>query len=208
MIASVSGTVARAGLDHAVIEVGGVGLLVRVTPGTAAGLRPGEETRLATSMVVREDAWTLYGFADETEREIFEVAQSVTGVGPRMAQAMLAVFSPARLRSAIAGGEVATLVKVPGIGKKSAERIILELKDKMLALSLTDDDGTAPAVAEPESDETDSAAPWRAQVVEALVSLGWSSKQAENGAGAVLDEVGVDAPVGAALKAALRELGR
>lgn len=206
MIASVNGTVARAGLDHAVIEVGGVGLLVRLTPGTAAGLRLGEPAKLATSMVIREDAWTLYGFADETEREIFEVAQSVTGVGPRMAQAMLAVFSPARLRQAIAGGEVATLVKVPGIGKKSAERIILELKEKMLALSLAEDDPAAPAP-QPESD-TSPAAPWRGQVVEALVGLGWSSRQAENGADAVLDEVGADAPVGAALKAALRELGR
>lgn len=206
MIASVNGTVARAGLDHAVIEVGGVGLLVRVTPGTAAALRPGEQAKLATSMVIREDAWTLYGFADETEREIFEVAQSVTGVGPRMAQAMLAVFTPARLRSAIAGGEVATLVKVPGIGKKSAERIILELKDKMLALSLPDDD---PVAAAPELESDPSAAPlWRAQVVEALVGLGWSSRQAENGADAVLEEVGADAAVGVALKAALRELGR
>lgn len=209
MIASVHGTVARAGLDHAVIEVGGVGLVVRLTPGTASGLRPGDQTKLATSMVVRDDAWTLYGFADDTEREIFEVAQSVTGVGPRMAQAMLAVFTPARLRQAIAGGEVATLVKVPGIGKKSAERIILELKEKMLALVLADDDADAvpgASVAEPQSDT--SAAQWRAPVVEALVGLGWSSRQAENGADAVLDEVGADAQVGAALKAALRELGR
>lgn len=207
MIASVNGIVARAGLDHAVVEVGGMGLLVRLTPGTAAGLRPGEPTQLATSLVIREDAWTLYGFADETEREMFEVAQNVSGVGPRMAQAMLAVFTPARLRSAIAAGEVAALIKVPGIGKKSAERIILELKDKMHALTFaTDDEGEA---AMPEAEGGQSvAAPWRAPVVEALVSLGWSAKQAEGGTDAVLEQVGTDAAVGEALKAALRELGR
>ncbi len=206
MIASVSGVVARAGLDHAVVEVGGMGLLVRLTPGTAAGLRPGEQAQLATSLVVREDAWTLYGFA-ETEREMFEVAQSVSGVGPRMAQAMLAVFTPARLRSAIAGGEVATLIKVPGIGKKSAERIILELKDKMHALTFsTEEEGESP-LPEPEGLDA-AAAPWRAPVVEALMSLGWSARQAEAGADAVLDEVGADAAVGSALKAALRELGK
>ncbi|MDO5698450.1 MAG: Holliday junction branch migration protein RuvA [Dermatophilus congolensis] len=208
MIASVNGTVARAGLDHAVVEVGGVGLLVRLTPGTASGLRPGEQAHLATSLVIREDAWTLYGFADDTEREIFEVAQSVTGVGPRMAQAMLAVFTPARLRSAIAGGEIATLVKVPGIGKKSAERIVLELKDKMLALTLASDDIDDPGIDAAETATDGDAAPWRAPVVEALVSLGWSVKQAEGGADAVLAEVGANAEVGVALKAALKELGR
>lgn len=205
MIASVDGLVERAGLDHAVIVTGGIGLLVRMTPATAAGLRPGERARLCTSLIVREDSWTLYGFADDGERETFEVAQSVTGVGPRLALAMLAVFPPARLRAAIAAGEIATLTKVPGIGRKSAERIVLELKDKMTALAAAEgDDGAGELPAPPEGAEP----AWRAQVVEALVSLGWPARAARSGADAVTGEVGPDAPVGVALKAVLRELGR
>lgn len=205
MIASVQGRVATVGLDHAVVVVGGLGLFVRTTPATAAALRPGEEAHLATSMVIREDAWTLYGFPDADEKEIFEVAQSVSGVGPRLALAMLSVFTPARLAAAIAAGDVGALVKVPGVGKKSAERIVLELKDKMAALtggrSGQSDDASVPA---PE----DGAPSWRTPVVEALTGLGWSTKQAEGGADAVAQEVGDDAPVAAALKSVLRELGR
>lgn len=205
MIASVQGRVATVGLDHAVVVVGGLGLFVRTTPATAAALRPGEETHLATSMVIREDAWTLYGFPDADEKEIFEVAQSVSGVGPRLALAMLSVFTPDRLSTAIAAGDVSALVKVPGVGKKSAERIVLELKDKMAALtrgrSGQSDDATAPT---PE----DGAPTWRTPVVEALTGLGWTTRQAEGGADAVAQEVGDDAPVAAALKSVLRELGR
>lgn len=202
MIASVQGQVASAGLDSAVVVVGGVGLLVHTTPATAAGLRPGEEAHLATSLVVREDAWTLYGFAGAAEKEIFETALSVAGVGPRLALAMLSVHAPARLSAAIAAGDVAALVKVPGIGKKSAERIVLELKDKMAVLAAGLDEGT------PAPLTLDDGPAWRTPVMEALIGLGWTAKQAEAGLDAVADELGADAPVATALRTALRELGR
>ena len=134
MIASLTGEVLTARLDSVVVEVGGVGLLVHTTPATAAAARPGESTRLATSLVVREDSLTLFGFADDDERALFEQVQTVSGVGPRLALAMLAVHPPRQLATAIAGGDVKALTKVPGIGKKGAERIVLELKDKVGAL--------------------------------------------------------------------------
>src|SRR3954468_12226804 len=127
MIASVRGVVAAIAPDSAVIEVGGVGLQVHCAPGTLAGLRSGAEARLATSMVVREDSLTLYGFADEDEKSLFELLQTASGVGPRLAQAVLAVHQPATVRRAVATGDVTTLTRVPGIGKKGAERLILEL---------------------------------------------------------------------------------
>ena len=131
MIASVRGEVLSVGLDSAVLEVGGVGLLVHTTPGTVAGLRRGAQARLATTLVVREDSLTLYGFADEDERDVFEPVQTVSGVGPRLALAMLAVHAPDALRAAVSTGDLAALTKVPGIGKKGAERIVLELRDKL-----------------------------------------------------------------------------
>ena len=118
MIASVRGTVLTVRLDAAVIEVGGVGMLVHATPTTLAGLRPGAAAQLATSLVVREDSLTLFGFADDDEREVFEVVQTVSGVGPRLALAMLAVHSPDGLRRAVAGEDLAALKRVPGIGHK------------------------------------------------------------------------------------------
>ena len=131
MIASLTGEVLTARLDSVVVEVGGVGLLVHTTPATAAAARPGESTRLATSLVVREDSLTLFGFADDDERALFEQVQTVSGVGPRLALAMLAVHPPQQLATAIAGGDVRALTKVPGIGKKGAERIALELRGKL-----------------------------------------------------------------------------
>src|SRR5258707_14830552 len=127
MIAHVDGTVSSVAPDGAVIDVGGVGLLVQCTPGTLAGLRTGERARVATSLVVREDALTLYGFASDDERDVFELVQTASGVGPRLALAMLASFSPDGLRQAIAAEDVAALTRVPGIGRKGAQRIVLEL---------------------------------------------------------------------------------
>ena len=135
MIASVRGRVLSLGLDHAVIEVGGVGMAVHATPGTLSGLRRGEEALLWTSLVVREDSLTLYGFADVEARELFELLQTASGVGPRLALAALAVLQPDQLCRALADGDVATLTRVPGIGKKSAERLVLELRDKVGAMS-------------------------------------------------------------------------
>ncbi|MTG90450.1 Holliday junction branch migration protein RuvA [Cellulosimicrobium sp. BIT-GX5] len=207
MIASLSGVVASVQLDRAVLEVSGVGYLVHATPATLAGLRVGETARLATSLVVREDSFTLYGFADDDERAVFETVQTVSGVGPRLALAMLAVHTPDALRRAVAGGDIAALVRVPGIGKKGAQRIALELGDKL---------GPPTGADAPEPGAAASGAPRRVddrrdQVVEALVGLGWNLKAADDAVATVLAEAGVDiveAPdVAGALRAALRVLG-
>ena len=133
MISSVRGEVLDIGLDHAVVEVGGVGLAVHATPTTLAGLRRGERSRLATALVVREDSLTLFGFADDEERELFGLLQTVSGIGPRIALATLAVLSPDVLRRALADGDITTITRVPGIGRKGAERLVLELRDKVVA---------------------------------------------------------------------------
>ena len=127
MIASLRGPVLSVGLDHAVVEVGGVGYAVHATPATLAGLRRGEEVRLSTSLIVREDSLTLYGFADAEARDLFGLLQTASGVGPRLALAALAVLSPEQLSDALADGNLTVLTQVPGIGKKSAERLVLEL---------------------------------------------------------------------------------
>jgi Holliday junction DNA helicase RuvA len=201
MIASVSGRVAALAPDGAVVEVGGVGLSVQCSPATIAGLRMGETARLATSLIVREDSLTLYGFATEDERSLFELLQTASGVGPRLAQAVLAVHQPNTVRRAVATGDVTTLTRVPGIGKKGAERLILELKDRIGVIS-GGDEPSLPASAEPV---------WRAQVRQGLVGLGWSVKEAEDAAVAVGE--GVDGSAGtpdvaALLKQAIRMLGR
>ena len=131
MIAFVRGRVAGLTLSSAVLEVGGVGLEVMCTPGTLAGLRTGQEATLPTSMVVREDSLTLFGFVDEDEKQTFELVQTASGVGPKLAQAMVACLSPDDLRRAVATDDVKTLTRVPGVGQKGAQRIILELKDRI-----------------------------------------------------------------------------
>ena len=199
MIASVRGTVLHVGLDRAVVEVGGVGMLLHTTPGTASTLRRGQEAALSTTLVVREDSLTLYGFANDDEREVFEQVQTVSGVGPRLALAMLSVLAPDRLRAAISGADIATLTKVPGIGKKGAERMVLELRDKVARPASTGQPAPAASAA---------GAAWREQVTEALVGLGWSGKQAEDAVGRVADGAGPDPNVSEMLRAALRELGR
>jgi Holliday junction DNA helicase RuvA len=198
MISSVRGSVLQIGLDHAVVEVGGVGLAVHATPGTLAGLRRGEPARLATTLVVREDSLTLFGFADDAERELFTLLQTVAGVGPRLALAVLAVHDPDTLRRALAGGEVRTLTRVPGIGPKVAQRLVLELKDKVGAPAAT---AAAPAAA------TNGAGPRRDQVVEALLGLGFTAKPAEAAVDAAL-AVAADADASALLRTALAQLGR
>lgn len=207
MIASIEGTVFDAGLDRVVVQVGGVGLLVHTTPGTAAAQQVKAQTRLATSLVVREDSLTLYGFASVDERAVFEIVQTVSGVGPRLALAMLAVLTPEEVARAISSGDVGTLTRVPGIGKKGAERLVLELRDKLTALA------AGPGEAQAAASVPIAEAAWREQVRDALVGLGWATKQADAGIEAVLasGEVamapgGPDVPT--LLKAALRELGR
>jgi Holliday junction DNA helicase RuvA len=199
VIASVRGPVQHLGLDRVVVEVGGVGMLLHTTPGTASGLHRGQEARLATTLVVREDSLTLYGFASEDERDVFEQVQTVSGVGPRLALAMLSVLTPDRLRAAIAGSDLAALMTVPGIGKKGAERMVLELRDRIGAVA----PGSAAAASAPAA----SAAAWRDQVTEALVGLGWSAKQAEDAVTRVAADAGPNPNVSEMLRAALRELG-
>jgi Holliday junction DNA helicase RuvA len=198
MIAFVRGNVAALTLSSAVVEVGGVGLELMCTPGTLAQLRTGRQATLPTSMVVREESLTLYGFADEDEKVMFELAQTASGVGPKLAQAMLAVLSPDGLRTAIASEDVKTLTKVPGIGQKGAQRIILELKDRIGAPS-----GSAAG------STTTATAAWRDQVHQGLVGLGYNAKDAEKAVDAVADEAGGSSPdVGALLRAALRTLSK
>jgi holliday junction DNA helicase RuvA len=131
MIASVRGEVLDIALDHVVIEAAGVGYKLMATPSTLATLRRGSEARLITAMIVREDSMTLYGFPDADARDLFLTLLGVSGVGPKIALATLAVYDAQALRQALADGDVAALTRVPGIGKRGAERMVLELRDKL-----------------------------------------------------------------------------
>jgi holliday junction DNA helicase RuvA len=197
MISSVRGEVLAIALDHAVVEVGGVGLAVQATPSTLATLRRGEETRLHTAMVVREDSLTLFGFETPDARELFGLLQTVSGIGPRIALATLAVLDPNKLRSALVEGNITVLTQVPGIGRKGAERLTLELRDKVTALPGAPD-GPATVTA---------AAAVRTEVVEALAGLGFPAKQAELVVDRVLAEDD-SATTATVLRASLATLGR
>jgi Holliday junction DNA helicase RuvA len=197
MISSVRGQVLSIGLDHAVVEVGGVGLAVRATPATLATMRSGTEAVLSTSLVVREDSLTLFGFADTEARDLFGLLQTVSGIGPRIAMATLAVLDPAQLRAALADGNITVITQVPGIGRKGAERLIIELRDKV---------GALPAAAAPVPSGN-----VRGSVVEALVGLGFAAKQAEQAVDAALagssNGAGHGADQSAVLRKALATLG-
>jgi holliday junction DNA helicase RuvA len=197
VIAFVRGEVAAVTLTSAVVEVGGVGLELLCTPNTLAGLRIGHPTTLPTSMVVREDSLTLFGFADEDEKQVFELVQTASGVGPKLAQAMLAVLTPDAVRRAVAGDDVRTLTAVPGIGQKGAQRIILELKDRIGA-PVSGSTTVRATVSEP----------WRDQVQQGLVGLGWAARDADKAIEAVADQAGERPDVAALLRAALRTLSR
>lgn len=195
MIASVRGTVLVVELDHAVVEVGGVGYAVHATPATLAQLRRDEDSRLWTSLVVREDSMTLYGFAEAESRDLFELLRTASGVGPRLALATLAVLSPDQLRDALSDGNVTVLTQVPGVGKKSAERLVLELRDKVGTVPGADHSGQA------------GRGQLRTEVTEALVSLGFSTRQVERTLESVLAAGGEDGDTSAVLRRALAELG-
>jgi Holliday junction DNA helicase RuvA len=200
VIASVRGRVLAVRLDSAVVEVGGVGMFVLAAPATLAGLRVGEEALLHTTLVVREDSLTLFGFADADEKEVFEVVQTASGVGPKMALAMLAVHRPDGIRAAVAADDHAALVRVPGIGKKTAQRICLELGDRL----------GPPAGAPAPTPAADSGDPRKDRVVEALVGLGYPVKQAGDAVDVVLADrsegAAAESDVPGALRAALRHL--
>jgi Holliday junction DNA helicase RuvA len=194
VIASVHGRVAAVGAQGAVVEVGGVGLAVSCTAATLARLRVGQPARLSTSLVVREDSLTLYGFCDDDERSVFELLQTASGVGPRLAQAVLSVLPPTEVRRAVATADVPALTRVPGIGKKGAERLVLELRDRIGAIEQPEPAGTTPA------------APWRDQVGQALVGLGWTPKEADEAVTAVAPDAADTPDVPSLLRAALRVL--
>jgi holliday junction DNA helicase RuvA len=199
MIASVRGTVAALGPDGAVVEVGGVGLAVSCSPGTLARLRVGEPARLATSLVVREDSLTLYGFADDDERALFELLQTANGVGPKLAQTMLAVHPPRELRRAIATSDFRALTAVPGIGRKGAERIVIELRDRIGSIDSDEPAGPVGLTA---------VAPWRDQLAHALAGLGFSGKEAGDAIEVVAADAGESPDVSVLLRRSIQLLGR
>ncbi|MFD7895068.1 Holliday junction branch migration protein RuvA [Streptomyces sp. NPDC059568] len=205
MIAFVSGPVAALAPTTAVIEVGGVGMAVQCTPGTLAALRIGQQAKLATSLVVREDSLTLYGFADDDERQVFELLQTASGVGPRLAQAMLAVHSPDALRVAVSTGDEKALTAVPGIGKKGAQKLLLELKDR-LGEPVGAVIGRQGVAAAPAS--------WSDQLHAALIGLGYAPREADEAVALVTPQAeaavaaGAQPPVPQLLRAALQSLNR
>lgn len=197
MIASVEGTVSALTPDGIVVTVGGVGLAVQTTAGTRARLRVGEDARLATSLVVREDSLTLYGFADDDERGLFELLQTASGVGPRLAQAVLTVHPPDAVRQALFTEDLTALMLVPGIGRKGAQRLVLELKDK-------------PGLAAGTHVVARTTSPgWRDTLVQALVGLGWTTPQADDAVARLAEAHPSAGPddVPALLREALARLG-
>lgn len=191
MIDHVRGEVTHVGLDHCVVEAAGVGYRIEATPALLSTLREGASALIVTEFVVRQDAMLLYGFATSDERRCFQLLQTVSGIGARTALSVLAVHSPDELRQAVANEDLTALQRVPGIGKKSASRIALELKDKIGAPI-----GQSPQVAETTVDEN---------VLAALTGLGWNEKQAHEAIVAVADS---NATTAETLRAALRYLGK
>lgn len=195
MIASLAGRVSAHTATGVVVVVGGVGLSVQTTPGTRARLRPGDTAELATSLVVREDSLNLYGFETDDERELFELLQTASGVGPKVAQAALTVHTPDAVRRALATEDLTALTLVPGIGRKGAQRLVLELKDKVGLV------GSVP------SGTTGS---WRDTLADALTGLGWTQSQADEVVVGLAAEhpAATDADVPVLLKAALARMAR
>jgi Holliday junction DNA helicase RuvA len=175
MISLVNGVVRSIGSEKAVVEVGGVGLAVSVTSQTGSQLNIGVPVQLFTTLIVREDALTLFGFLDEESRSTFELVQTVTGIGPKVALAIMGSHSPQTLAAAIAQEDIAAIEKVPGIGRKGAQRLILELKGKMT------DFGTTPRSSQHQP-------VWREQLTSALVSLGFSAKDSDAAINSVIAE--------------------
>lgn len=192
MISRVLGTVAQVGVDDVVVVYGGLGFKVFIVPPLASELHKGDEVELYTHLIVREDALTLYGFKTEEERKVFEILMSVTGIGPRIGLAALSVFSPNDLRRAVADQDAATLSRIPGVGKKVASRMLVELGDK-LGLPAQLPEASAPSVGVVE-----------AEVKAALIGLGWNEAKAEG----VLSELGGNGlNASDLLRAALMKLG-
>lgn len=210
MIASLRGTVIETSLSGATIEVGGVGMTFQATPATLADLRPGQEALVHTELIVREDSFTLVGFADADERHCFRVLMGAKGVGARLALAVLSVHTPDTLRRAIAGADVAALTRVPGLGPKGAQRVIIDVGDKLGPVT-----GEGPVIVGTGVNAATSTGPAPCpDVVAALVQLGWNEDIAVQAVSAVeaahtaANGQGVaPVPVPELLRASLRWLG-
>ncbi len=197
MISLINGVVRSLSTDRVVVEVGGVGLSVSITTHTGTQLNIGAPVQLFTSLVVREDSLTLFGFLDEESRSAFELVQTVSGIGPKVALAILGAHTPQSLAVAIAQEDIKAIEKVPGIGRKGAQRLILELKGKISDFGSSDHKQIHQPV-------------WREQLASALVSLGFSAKDSDAAITAVVGQYadsGVDAQnvdISELLKAALQ----
>lgn len=203
MIDSLNGEVLSIGLDHAVIECSGVGYRFLATPLTLGRLTRGEQNRVMTTMVVKDDGVTLYGFGDPEAREMFHKLQTVSGLGPKLALAALSVFDAGELSAHIASGDVKSIQTVPGVGKKMAERIVLELKDKVDAfIPAADTSAQAGASASYTGVSLVSE-----QVVEALVGLGFQERSARPVVDALMEEQPDDS-ASTLLRRALSQLGK
>lgn len=203
MISQLSGTVAALGPNWLVVDVGGVGFHLSCTPGTVADMRLAEPCFVFTKLIVREDSLTLFGFADIHERQVFELLQLASGVGPKLALGTLSVLSPAEVIAAISQDEVATLIRVPGIGRKGAEKIIVELRDRVAQVA-------AELESSNQADIRTDTSLWRQQVSSGLQGLGWSLKDAEMAVEHVAPLVEEDPQImlGKLMKAALQSLAR
>ena len=198
MISTLSGRVTGVALNHVVIEVGGFGIQVQVTPVTAAECKIGNNHALFTSLLVREDSLTLYGFLDEDSRDFFDLLQTVSGIGPRVAQAALSSFAPFEMFKAIAEGNASALEQIPGNGKKVAQRLVLELREKMQKKLIG-------AVG------VNSKEIWSESLNGALTGLGYSIKEAESAIERVKNELGQSAnkmDLSELLKLALSQSGK
>ena len=176
MIATLSGTVKSLSPDRAIIEIGGVGMNVLINAHTSNSMTVGAHTNLFTSLVVREDSLTLFGFSDEPSRVLFELVQTVSGIGPKVALSILGALTPSELAHAVNTENISAIEKVPGIGKKGAQRLILELKSKISDFG--------------QGSYTRSHQPvWREQLTSALISLGFSAKDSDDAINSVLSDI-------------------
>lgn len=203
MITFIRGEVWKSGPDFVVVDTGDQGVKVLCPPATALSLRVGDPVFLHTSLIVREDSWTLYGFSEEDQCAMFDLVQTVTGIGPRIALGVVATLTPANFAHAILTEDLDVLISISGIGKKGASRMVLELKDKVVASG----GGSTPGT------RTKRAQSWRVSVGAGLASLGWTAREAEAAMDAVAENypelIGLDEPdVGEILKASLRSLDR
>lgn len=201
MISLVTGVVRSIALDKAIVEVGGVGLSLSITQKTSAQLNVGVAAQFFTTLVVREDSLTLFGFLEDAERALFELVQTVSGIGPKVAVSIVSALTPSQLAIAVAQEDISSIEKVPGIGRKGAQRLILELKGKL------SDFGSAAKVSHHQPQ-------WREQLTSALISLGFSAKDSDAAISQVvsrLAEDGIDAQnldLSDLLKRALNQGGR